>query len=73
MSSYYLTLGVDHELGPGYIEIEAESESEARETMVELYGTKWCTSYNDYNKLHELDRVKRGHLTSSCQETKKGE
>ena len=47
MSTFYVTFGADHEATAswidrkGWLEIEAETEQEAREMVFELLGSSW--------------------------------
>lgn len=41
--------------GPGYIVIEANDNSEAREKMYNLFGTRWAFQYDDITLIHKLD------------------
>jgi len=48
MEKYYFTFGMGQSLlANRYVEIEAETLQEAREIMVESFGTKWAFSYNE--------------------------
>lgn len=47
MNTYYFTFGQSHPLRDYWIEITAPSGKLARERMVESFGTKWASQYED--------------------------
>lgn len=47
MKNYYFTFGYGQEHEGYYVKIIAESYSDARETMLMVYGRKWAFQYNE--------------------------
>ena len=45
MKTYCVTFGQSHPLRDGWIEVEAESESSARELAFDILGQKWSFMY----------------------------
>lgn len=63
MKTYFVTLGCGQPFSPGYFEIEAETEIEAREIAFERLKNRYCGLYFQLEDIHELDRIYRGTLT----------
>ena len=62
MGKYYFTFGANHlnkdlmSLGNCYVEVEAESESAARDMMFAARGDKWAFCYLEEHKQKAIDR-----------------
>lgn len=63
MKTYFVTLGFGQPFSPGYFEVKAETENEARVIANERLDRRWCGIYFSLDEVHELDRVYRGTLT----------
>ena len=61
MNQYYMTLAKSHG-GPGYILVNADDISKAREKMFSQYGDKWSFSYNSLDEVHPNDRIFLGEI-----------
>lgn len=61
MPKFYFTFGANHlnkdlmSLGNCYVEVEAETESEAREMMFKARGGKWAFCYLEEHKKKAVD------------------
>lgn len=58
---YYATLSVSQG-GPGYYEIHAETEMDARKLISEHTGNRWAFMYEKLEDMHQHDRIKLGEL-----------
>ena len=62
MPKYYFTFGANHlnkdlmSLGICFVEVEAESESAARDMMFAARGGKWAFCYLEEHKQKAIDR-----------------
>lgn len=61
MAKFYFTFGMNHlnkdfmPLGHHYVEVEAESENQARDMMFAARGGKWAFCYNETEKEKAID------------------
>lgn len=62
MGKYYFTFGANHlnkdmmSLGNCFVEVEAETESQARDMMFAARGCKWAFCYLPEHKMKAIDR-----------------
>lgn len=64
--TYFATLSTNQSfngsLGPGYVEITAESEKEARDKIQHATSGRWSFMYHSLEAVHPLDQIKLGDL-----------
>lgn len=65
---YYFTFGSDHLAGRGfhrYVAIRAHSSEEARESMIERYGTAWSFCYDSAERagVYKYDLIEVDYQT----------
>lgn len=48
--------------GPGYVEIQAGNEGEARLLIAQATSNRWAFMYHALDDVHPLDRIKLGEL-----------
>ena len=59
MKKWYFTFGLaQYKLSNKYVCIEAESYSKARELMLRMFGTNWCTDYSEEDWIVKKDSIK---------------
>lgn len=64
MAKFFVTTTSNMPLGTGYVEIEADTREEARELAFQFMPDgRWSFDYDDLEKVHPMDRNKRGRIT----------
>lgn len=59
-NTYYVTTASNHPNGPGYWEVKASSELQARAATFEALGNKWSFMYDSFADIHILDTKRHG-------------
>jgi hypothetical protein len=62
---FYMTLGSGQPHYPGYFIAIAANEYSARLLTSNALNERWCSTYEEFDEIHPMDRIYRGEITEN--------